>query len=67
MIRCTRAWLVTASKRSSIPSPQALLDSYDRFVAGFDQIAESAGLDPKSIAYPDYERLVVAWVKDGPK
>jgi hypothetical protein len=67
MIRCTRAWLVTASKRSSIPSPQALLDSYDRFMAGFDQIAGNAGLDPNAVAYPDYERLVVAWVKDNRK
>lgn len=61
--RQVRNWLVTASGRKSIPAPGALLASHDRFMVGLPEIAEAAGLHSDKIAYSDYERLVIAWVK----
>jgi hypothetical protein len=61
--RHVRNWLVTVSGRKSIPAPNTLLASHDRFFEGLSVIAESAGLHADRIAYADYERLVIAWVK----
>lgn len=63
MVSCVRDWLVTVTKRRSIPSPAQLSESYDRFVAGLPAIAHAAGADPDKLLYSDYERLVIAWVK----
>ncbi|HWV01356.1 MAG TPA: hypothetical protein VN109_09335 [Devosia sp.] len=62
--RCVRDWLVTVSGRRTIPSVQVLLKSYDGFVAGLPAIAKGAGLESETLLYADYERLVIAWVKD---
>lgn len=61
--RQMRNWLATVSGRRSIPAPHTLLASHDRFMKGLPQIAEAAGLHTEKIAYADYERLVIAWVK----
>jgi hypothetical protein len=63
MVRCTRNWLVTVSKRTTIPSPASLMTCYDGFVAGLATIADQAGLDPLRIAYPDFQRLAAAWIE----
>lgn len=62
--RCVRDWLVTVSGRRTIPSVQVLMKSFDGFVAGLPIIAGTAGLDSDALVYADYERLVIAWVKD---
>jgi hypothetical protein len=59
-----RDWLVTVSGRRTVPPVQALLKSYDGFFAGLPEIAKAAGLDSASLLYADYERLVIAWVKN---
>ncbi|MEO6013818.1 MAG: hypothetical protein ABIQ30_09580 [Devosia sp.] len=61
--REVRNWLRTVSGRKTIPSTSALLASHDRFMAGLSEIAERAGLHADRIAYADFERLVIAWVK----
>lgn len=61
--RCVRDWLVTASRRKTIPSVQALLSSHDNFMSALPQIAVTAGLQTDYLVYADYERLVIAWVK----
>lgn len=63
MVRLTRDWLLTTSKRTTIPTPANLLASYDRFVLALPTAAASAGLDPVDIGYPDFERLAVAWLE----
>ena len=63
MVECTRTWLVTVSKRKRIPSPVQLMGSHDRFQTGLPAIAHAAGLEATTLAYPDYERLVLGWVK----
>ena len=63
MVSKTRDWLATVSRRKTIPSTAALLKSYDLFVEGLPEMAASLGFDAKSLAYPDYERFVIAWVK----
>jgi len=65
MVGIVRNWLVTISRRKTIPSPEVVFDSYDRFVAGLPEIAQIAGLAAKQLLYADYERLVLAWVKSG--
>lgn len=63
MVRRARDWLLTVSKRTTIPSPAQLLASYDRFTLALPGIARSAGLGPTDIGYTDFERLVFAWLK----
>lgn len=62
--RSVRDWLVTVSGRRTVPSVQVLMKSFDGFVAGLPAIASAAGLDSDTLVYADYERLVIAWVKD---
>jgi hypothetical protein len=40
-----------------------VLASYDAFVATLPKLAEDLGSDVNSLIYPDYERLVIGWVK----
>ena len=61
MVASVRNWLVTVSRRKSIPSPVDTLRSYDRFTAALPDIVAEAGIDPNNILYADYERLVLAW------
>jgi hypothetical protein len=63
MVVCVRNWLLTVTRRKSIPSPALLLASFDRFSAGLPAIADTAGLDAATLLYPDYERLVLGWVR----
>ncbi len=64
MVECTRNWLVTVSQRKTIPPTVPLLDSYDRFMAGLPVIARKAGLNAPTLIYADFERFVLAWVKE---
>lgn len=64
MVSSIRDFLATASRRTTVPTSLTLLESYDRFLKALPEIAESAGLDPKEVVFPDYERLVIAWVQN---
>lgn len=66
MVARTRDWLVTVSRRRSIPSSTAVLKSYDLFVEGLPTIAANLGYDPEDLAFADYERIVLEWVKANP-
>jgi len=61
MVRLTRNWLLTVSRRKSIPTLARLLDSYDRFVTQLPDMAVDAGSTVESMVFPDFERLVLAW------
>lgn len=63
MVGRVRDWLLTVSGRATIPSPAGLLASFDRFAVGLRAIAADAGLNPDRVAYPDFERLVFAWLE----
>lgn len=63
MVERTRDWLVTVSRRKSIPTAAILLDSYDRFTAGLPAIALEAGTTLDDMVFADYERLVLAWTQ----
>lgn len=63
MVRCTRDWLLSVSKRATIPPPAQLLASYGRFTVALPTIAQSAGLAPIDIGYSDFERIVFAWLE----
>lgn len=62
-VECTRNWLVTVSRKKSIPSTGRLLDNYDRFVAGLPVITRNEKLHDAKLAYADFERLALAWIK----
>lgn len=66
MVGRVRDWLVTVSARRAIPPTLAILENYDAFQVALPGITEDSGLDPNSLAYPDFERLVLSWVKRGP-
>ena len=63
MVECTRSWLMTVSRARGIPPTNQLLESHDGFMDGLPEIAQRAGLDGARLAYPDFERLVLEWVK----
>lgn len=64
MVEQTRDWLLTVSRRKTIPAGTIVLARYDGFVAALPIIAHSAGLNPARLAYPDFERLALEWVKE---
>jgi hypothetical protein len=64
MVRAVRNFLVTASKRTTVPTAPAILESYDNFLEALPRIAEVAQMDLEDILFPDYERLVIAWVQN---
>lgn len=66
MVGRVRDWLVTVSRRRSIPSTAAVLESYDSLQAALPGIAADNGLDIDNLAYADFERLVLAWVRRVP-
>ncbi|HEX8364236.1 MAG TPA: hypothetical protein VF603_03015 [Allosphingosinicella sp.] len=66
MVGRVRDWLVTVSARRAIPPTLAILESYDAFQVALPGITQDSGLDSSSVAYPDFERLVLSWVKRGP-
>lgn len=63
MVRHIRDFLVTVSRRKTIPPTIDLLNSYDNFSMALPDLAERSGLDPADLRFPDYERLVQAWVR----
>lgn len=65
MAEKTRDWLVTVSRRKSIPATAFLLDSFDRFFAAMPTLAHAADLQPDRILFADFERLVISWIKAG--
>jgi hypothetical protein len=65
IVGCTRDWLVTVSKRKSIPERALVIDSFDRFTKGLPAIAKTAGVKPNELIFPDLERIILAWVREG--
>ena len=66
MVGLVRDWLVTVSRRRSIPTTGTILQSYDDFQAALPKIAEDQSLNSDELAYADLERLVLVWVKPLP-
>lgn len=62
MAELVRNWLVTVSRRRSIPDTAVILGSFDRFFVGLPAIAEAAGTTVNAMLYADFERFVLAWV-----
>jgi hypothetical protein len=63
VVKAVRDWLVTVSRRKTIPTPAVLLASYEDFIVKLPEIAHQAGLDDAALLYADFERLVISWVK----
>lgn len=63
IVEKVRDWLAVVSRRKTIPGTAAILDSYDRFASALPELAQVAGFKFADLIYPDYERLVLAWVK----
>jgi len=62
MVKCIRDFLVTSSKRKTIPTAMRILESYDAFLEALPELARLSDFDPKDMLFPDFERLVIAWV-----
>ncbi len=63
MVRHVRDFLTAVSRRRTIPPTLELLNSYDAFAAALPDLALVSGLDFVDLRFPDYERLVQAWVR----
>jgi hypothetical protein len=63
MVGRVRDCLVTVSPRRTIPPTLTILESYDKFQLALPGIAEESGLNRHDLAYPDFERLVLSWVR----
>lgn len=59
----TRNWLATNSRRKNIIAPVTLMDSYQKFEIAFPDLVVKSNLNRARLAFPDLERLVVAWVR----
>lgn len=63
MVRHVRDFLFTVSRRKTIPPTAELLRSHDSFIAALPDMVIASGLEAAGLQFPDYERLVLAWVK----
>jgi len=63
MVVHVRDFLLTVSRRKTIPPTIELLDTYDRFVAALPELAQRSGLSRADLRFPDFERLAQAWIK----
>jgi hypothetical protein len=63
MVGHVRDFLLTVSRRRTIPPTVELLDSYDRFIVALPALAAASGLNPADLRFPDFERLALAWVR----
>ena len=64
-VRLVRDWLVTVSSRKNILSPDKITASYERFIASLPTVARLAGLNETAIIFADFEKLVLAWIRNG--
>ena len=60
-IVAVRNWLVSVSRRRIVAGP-LLVGAYDSFSAELPANAASAGFDPTSIPYVDFEFMVTDWL-----
>ncbi|WP_299175800.1 hypothetical protein [uncultured Brevundimonas sp.] len=56
-----RNWLMNVSRRA-MPGPADLHRAMADFFAERNDLAVTAGFDPASVPYADFERLVVGWL-----
>jgi hypothetical protein len=63
MVQHVRDFLMTVSRRKTIPPTVELLASYDRFVAALPALATASGLNPEDLRFPDFERLAMSWIR----
>ncbi len=62
-VEITRNWLATNSRRKNIIAPVTLTNSYQKFESAFPDLLIKSNLNRARLAFPDLERLVVAWVR----
>jgi hypothetical protein len=62
MVKCIRDFLVTSSKRKTVPTAMRILESYDAFLEALPELSRLSDFDPKDMLFPDFERWVIAWV-----
>ena len=65
MVEHVRTFLLTNSRRKTIPDRVDLLASYDRFIVALPGLAAPFNADPLRMIYPDFERLVISWTRAG--
>lgn len=62
-VEITRNWLAINSRRKNIIAPVTLIESYQNFEIAFPDLVVKSNLNRARLAFPDLERLVVAWVR----
>lgn len=63
IVQHVRDFLLTVSRRKTIPPTVELLESYDGFISALPDLAVTSGLNPADLRFPDFERLAQAWVR----
>ncbi len=63
IIEKIRDWLMTASKRKTIPGTVILKADYRNFIVNLPAVAKKVGLDPDNIPFNDYCQIVEEAVK----
>jgi hypothetical protein len=64
-MRETRDWLANVSRRK-MPSSPRIGRIYSYFLKDLPLIAKELEFHPADIPYVDFERIVVAWLRDTP-
>ena len=64
-LKVTRDWLTNVSRRVVVGGNR-LEKAYAKFSKDYPSIARELGLDVRSVAYVDFERIVVSWLTKSP-
>ncbi len=63
MVGNVRDFLRSATRRSSIPTKDNVLKSYERFAKALPKIIARSRIKLAHLAFPEYEAYVIAWVQ----
>ncbi|MGN6091432.1 MAG: hypothetical protein ACTHOL_03715 [Luteibacter jiangsuensis] len=63
VIRSVRNWLLTESRRKSIPGPNLVIAAYENFQLALPEICDSAGLDIGELPFVERVGLAKTWLK----
>jgi hypothetical protein len=66
LVRHTRDWLKNVSRRTTVPSKNSVLTCYDAFTDQLPEILQSAGFPEDDLAYADFERFLIEWLRTAP-
>lgn len=63
IVRGVRNWLLTESKRKTIPGPRTITTAYENFRAALPGICDAAGIEANELPFVEMVALATTWLK----